>query len=258
MAVVFTGRFPVLEDTELPTDMKDKITTDWHDSLKRKREKILENLTTRIPDEDTYKKVIADVGYSRIIEVFNPNYPKYKRILRKYRAKTYKGADDWIKNVPEAFKEGGRFEEGIYANIDKYKDNMGMIWRFVGDKDKIFGPVPKAILALAGKAKALENVIMDIDTVSGSPVPVFKPEHESRVLPVVDNILIEALNVIMLSREAGLDISGLISDYNALLDAYVKNATFARDNIDTANTFCHIAYDDVTGRIVVDVQIATV
>jgi len=258
MAVVFSARFPVLEETEFPADMKDKITTDWHDSLKRKREKILENLITRIPDEATYKKVIADVGYSRIIKVFNPNYPKYKRILRKYRSKTYKGADDWLKNVPEAFKAGGRFEEGIYTNLEKYKENMALIWRFVGDKDKICGPVPKTILALAGKAKALENVLLDIDTVSGTPVPVFKPEHESRELPIIDNILIEALNVILLSREAGLDISGLMSDYNSLLDAYVKNTAFVRDNIDTTNTFVHIGFDDVTGRVVVDVQIATV
>ena len=258
MGVVFSGRFPVLEETELPSGMVDTIGTDWHDSIKRKREKIITNLKTRIPDEDTYKKVIADAGYSRIIEVFNPNFPKYRRLLRKYRAKTYRGADDYLKNREEAFKEGGRFEEGVYRNLTKYKENMTLIWRFVGDKDKVFGCVPKTIMALAGKKKALENVLLDIDTVSGEPVPVFKPEHESRTLPAIENAMVEGLNVILLSREAGLDIDALISDYNAILDAYVKNTAFVRDNIDTANTFVHLGYDSATGRIVVDVQIATV
>ena len=257
MAVVFSARFPVLEDADLPTDLKDKIGKDWHNTLRYKREKIITNLKAVIPDETAFKERIADVAYARIGAVFNPNYPKYKRIMRRFRAKINLGADDFIKNVDRAFEAGGAFDQGVYQNLDKFKENATITWRVMGDKDKIFGPVPKTILALKGMGRVLDKVKLAKDSVSGTPIAIFKPEHETRITSIVDQILMEGLNVIVLSKEAGLDYDTLISDYNAILDSYVKNTAFVRDNIDTANTFVHIAYDATNDWIVVDVQEAT-
>jgi len=257
MAVVFSARFPVLDVEDIPENMRDKIAKDWHDTLTAKREKIINNLKEVIPDEDAFKDRIADVAYSRITQVFNPAYPKYKRIMRRFKVKINLGADDFIKNVNEAFKAGGAFEQGVYQNISKFKSNALITWRVMGDKNTIFGAVPKTIVALKGMGRLLEKVKLAKDTVNGEPIPVFKPEHESRITAIIDQILMEGLNVIVLSKEGNEPFDDLINDYNAILDSYVKNTAFVRDNIDTANTFVHIAYDTANDRIVVDVQIAT-
>jgi len=134
---------------------------------------------------------------------------------------------------------------------------MVTIWRIVGDKDTIWGPAPKAVLALGGKAKRLEAVKLAKDTVVGTPINIFKPEHATRILSTVDQVLIEGLNAILLAKEAELPFGALITDYNAILDSYIKNTAFVKANIDTANTFCHIEYDPVNDVVLVRVQEAT-
>jgi len=257
MAVVFTGEFPVLDVSDIPTDMIDDVGTDWLNSILGKRSKILKNLLKTIPDATAYIKRIAEPGYEGITEVFNPSWVKYNRVIRKYKAKVTRGKDVWHDRVNEAFSEGGAFEKGVYDNVSVYKNAMITIWRIVGNKDTIFGPSPKAVLALGGKAKILEAVKLAKDTVTGTPINVFKPEHASRILSTVDQVLIEGLNAILLAKEAELPFSALISDYNTILDSYVRNTAFVKPGIDVNNTFCHIEYDAVNDVILVRVQEAT-
>jgi len=257
MAVVFTGIFPVLDETDVPADMRDRITQDWVNQMKNKRAKIIDRLLRAIPDAVSYVNRIAEPGYEGITEVFNPNWVKYHRVIRKYKSKVTRGKDYWHARVNEAFAEGGAFDTGVYNAINKYTGGMLTIWRIVGDRDTIFGPAPKAVLALGGKSKILEAVKLAKDTVTGTPINVFKPEHATRILSTVDQILIEGLNAILLAKEAELDFSGLITDYNAILDSYVKNTAFIKSGIDTANTFCHIEYDSVNDVVQVVVQEAT-
>jgi len=257
MAVVFTGKFPVLDESDIPTDLRERIRDDWYNAIKGKRAKILDRLLRAIPDTVKYVERIAEPGYEGISEVFNPNWVKYNRVLRKYKAKVTRGKDIWHGRVSSAFAEGGAFEQGIYAKMDTYMNNMVTIWRIVGDKDTIFGPAPKAVLALGGKAKVLEAVKLAKDTVTGTPINIFKPEHATRILSTVDQILIEGLNAILLAKEAELPFDALITDYNAILDSYVKNTAFIKSGIDANNTFCHIEYDAVNDVVQVVVQEAT-
>jgi len=258
MGVVFSARFPVLEPADIPAELREAIGKDWHDTLRGKRAKIITNLKEVIPNETAYRERIAEVAYARIGAVFNPAYPKYKRIMRRFKVKINAGADDYLKHVDDAFKEGGAFDQGVYANLEKFKENALIVWRCMGDKNRIWGCVPKTILALKGLGVVLNRVKLAKDTVSGTPIAIFKPEHETRITSIVDQVLMEGLNLIVLSKESGEEYTSIMDDYNAILDSYVKNTAFVKDNIDTANTFVHIAYDSVNDWIAVDVQEATI
>jgi len=268
MAVqIFEGVFVEIKPEELPEGFDTKIATDWKDILTAKRDKIKERIQTVIPDEATYQERLADVAITEFTDVLNPNYYKTERALRKYRIKVKRGGKAYIDNVASAFAEGGRFEQGVANNIDKFKANAMYAWRFVGDKDKIWGCVPMMAFALKGKGKVLEKIKKGGDSISGTPKPMFKVEHVSRVVPALVNVAVEGLVMARMGKEAGEDVTAILDDYNAIIEAYIRKydegtgtytaSDFLNPELDPSGTYVKLEYDSTADRLKIHVVEST-
>ena len=267
MPVVFDAKFGEIKPTELPAGINTDIGQDWYDILIAKRDKILARLQEVIPDESAYISRIAEVAEAEFSNVLNPNYYKTERALRKFRIKVKKGGSAWLNNVASAFAVGGRFEEGVSANRTKFENNVLYVLRFTGDKNKVWGCVPKAAFSMKGKAKILEKITGTVDSVTGSPVRMFKPEHLSRIVAALENVIVEGLVMARMGQEAGEDVNAILSDYNAIIDSYVRSydaatgtytaSPFLDTSLDPANTYIQLEYDSVADRLFVHVVQAT-
>jgi len=256
MAVVFEGVFGEIKPTELPEGIDTDIAQDWYDILTAKRDKIATRLSEVIPDEAAYQSRIAEVGEAEFTDVLNPNYYKTERALRKYRIKVKRGGSAWLNNVASAFAEGGRFEGGVAANKDKFKANVLYTLRFTGDKNKVWGCVPKAIFAINGKAKVLEKVKGSYDSLTGTPVRMFKVTHLSRITAALANIFTEGLVMARMGIEAGEVVDDILTDYNTIIADYVTS-TFLDTNLDPTNSSITLEYDSVADRLKIHVVQAT-
>lgn len=256
MAVVFEGVFGEIKPTELPEGIDTDIAQDWYDILTAKRDKIATRLSEVIPDEAAYQSRIAEVGEAEFTDVLNPNYYKTERALRKYRIKVKRGGSAWLNNVASAFAEGGRFENGVAANKDKFKANVLYTLRFTGDKNKVWGCVPKAIFAISGKAKVLEKVKGSYDSLTGTPVRMFKVTHLSRITAALANIFTEGLVMARMGIEAGETVDDILTDYNTIIADYVTS-TFLDTTLDPTNSSITLEYDSVADRLKIHVVQAT-
>jgi len=256
MAVVFEGIFGEIKPTELPEGINTEIAQDWYDILTAKRDKIKARLNEVIPDEAAYESRIVDVATAEFENVLNPNYYKTARALRKFKIKVKRGGSAWLNNVASAFAEGGRFESGVSANKSKFEANVLYTLRFTGDKNKVWGCVPKAIFAISGKAKVLEKVKGSYDSLTGTPVRMFKVEHLSRISAALANILVEGLVMARMGIEAGEVADDILTDYNAIIADYV-NATFVDPTLDPASSSIALEYDSVADRLKIHVIQAT-
>jgi len=256
MATVFEGVFGEIKPGELPENIDVDIANDWADILTAKRDKIKARLNEVIPDESAYLSRIAEVAEAEFTNVLNPNYYKTARALRKFRVKVRKGGSAWLSNVASAFAEGGRFEKGVAANKEKFKNNVIYTLRFTGDMNKVWGCVPKAIHAIQGKAKVLEKVKGSYDSLSGTPVRMFKVEHVSRISAALANIFVEGLVMARMEEEAGGDPNTILDDYNTIIADYV-NATFLDPNLDPTNSKITLEYDATGDRLKIHVVQAT-
>jgi len=256
MAVVFEGIFGEIKPTELPENTDVDIANDWADILTAKRDKIKARLNEVIPDESAYLSRIAEVAEAEFTNVLNPNYYKTARALRKFRVKVRKGGSAWLNNVASAFAEGGRFESGVNANKDKFKNNVIYTLRFTGDMNKVWGCVPKAICAIQGKAKVLEKVKGSYDSLSGTPVRMFKVEHVSRISAALANIFVEGLVMARMEEEAGGDPNTILDDYNTIIADYVSS-TFLDPNLDPSASSITLEYDATGDRLRIHVVQAT-
>ena len=264
---IFEGIFVEIKPEELPEGFDTKIATDWQDILIAKRDKIKERIQTVIPDEATYQERLADVAITEFTDVLNPNYYKTERALRKYRIKVKRGGKSYIDNVASAFAEGGRFEQGVANNINKFKANAMYAWRFVGDKDKIWGCVPMLAFALKGKGKVLEKIKKGGDSISGTPKPMFKVEHVSRVVPALVNVATEGLVMARMGKEAGEDVTSILNDYNAIIEAYIRKydegtgtytaSDFLNPELDPSGTYVKLEYDSTADRLKIHVVEST-
>ncbi len=267
MPVVFDAKFGEIKPTELPTGLDTDIATDWYDILIAKRDKILARLQEVIPDESAYLSRIAEVAEAEFSNVLNPNYYKTERALRKFKIKVKKGGSAWLNNVASAFAVGGRFEEGVNAGKNKFITNAMYVWRFTGDKNKVWGCVPKAAFAMKGKAKIIEKIKGTYDSITGSPVSMFKPEHASRVIAALENVIVEGLVMARMGIEAGETVDAILTDYNTIIEAYIRKydaatgtytaSDFLNTNLDPNNTYVALEYDSVADRLFVHVVQAT-
>jgi len=256
MAVVFEGVFGEIKPSELPENIDVDIANDWYDILTAKRDKIATRLNEVIPDEAAYQSRIAEVATAEFENVLNPNYYKTERALRKFKIKVKRGGSAWLNNVASAFAEGGRFEQGVAANKDKFKANVLYTLRFTGDMNKVWGCVPKAIKAIQGKAKILEKIKGSYDSLTGTPVRMFKVVHLSRIAAALSNIFVEGLVQARMAEEAGDDPTTILDDYNTIIADYVTS-TFLDDSLDPANSSITLEYDSVADRLKIHVVQAT-
>ena len=264
---VFEAKLYEIKPEELPSDTITNIANQWESRLIGMRDEIYNRLKEVIKDTDTYKKVIGIPAYEQFANVLNPNYYKTQSALLKFKVKVLKGADSWLANVENAFKEGGRFENGVKGNKTKFMENVKYTLRFVGDKNKVYGCVPKAILCVEGKGAVLDRVKSAVDEITGKPVVMFKFAHLPRITASLTNVLIEGLIIGRMGIEAGEDVNAILDSYNKTIEDYVrtydeatgtyKPSVFLNPNLNPNDTFIKLDYNADTDRLFIHIKQST-
>jgi len=247
--VQFEAKFFELKPEEIPASLLDEVSQDWADILLAKREKIYNRIKDVIPDADAYKSRLCEPAIENFANVLNLDIYKYRMSLLKYKIKIVKGANSFIRNIEEAFKENGRFQNGVTANKEKYKQNVIYTIRFTGDKNKVWGCVPKFALACYGNKTVLSKVISNVDVITGEPLPMFDEKHLARMVPAVVNLVIEGLVLARMCIEAEENVQNVLDLYNDMLRPYVINSPFLNPKLHPEACLIKLDYDSGQDRL---------
>jgi len=250
MATIYEVHFGVLNLGELPSEVSE-IADDWETTFKSKRAKILTNLQRVVPDEASYRSKIVDrsnEGYSQFIST---DHPDYNKIMLKRVVKMPARASDYITNRDAAFAEGANFEQGITQNKGAFMNNVKVILRIVGDKDKVYGAIPKLSFALDGKKELLEEILNDTydHLITSTDLKRFfvKKQYKTSVVSLIN----EALAYVVYAIDAGYDDTWITSNianvYNPLIAAMI-NANTVNSELDYSSCSITIEKDSTTGR----------
>jgi len=258
MGVIYDVHLGLLSEAELPTRF-DEVRDDWKNTLKGKRDKIKTNLEAVIPDESAYVSKIVDRSNTEYSEFIGTTHPRYDEIMLKREIKMEASKSDYITNRTNAFAEGGDFEKGVEDGAGKFRRGAVIIWMVTGDRDKIYGCVPKARYVLLGKQAILEELIGTPDhLITNTELkPFFKYR---RYVPSVVASINKWLTYVAYALKAGWsdsDIdSKIASKANNELAGYVNSAMMNPD-LDPANSTIKIEKDASTGRWGVRITEAT-
>jgi len=250
VAEIYSVHFGVLNLGELPSEVSE-IGDDWETTFKGKRAKILTNLQRVVPDESAYRSKIVDrsnEGYSAFI---SESHPDYNKIMLKRKTKMPARASDYIANRDAAFAEGGDFESGVTESKGAFMTNVKVILRVVGDKDKVYGAIPKLSYALDGKKELLEEILNDTydHLITSTDLKRFfvKKAFKTSVVAIAN----EALAYVVYAIDAGYDDTWITNNianvYNPLIAAMINSDTV---NSELDPTACSITVekDSTTGR----------
>jgi len=258
MAVIYEVHLGLLAQSELPNTF-DEVRDDWEATLKGKRQKIITNLQRVIPDESAYSSKIKDRSNEGYAEFIGTDHPQFDEIMLKREIKMDLAKSRYITNRDNAFAEGGDFETGVTNAKDKYRTNTIVTWMVTGDRDKIYGLVPKARYVLEGKKALAEELYTSVDHLITSTdlKPFFK---RARYVPSVVASINKWMTQVAYATLAGWsdsDIQNKIATKgNAELADYV-NDKMVNPDLDVANCSITIEKDSTTGRWGVKIVEAT-
>ncbi|MCD6132342.1 MAG: hypothetical protein J7J61_09605 [Candidatus Hydrothermae bacterium] len=249
MAEIYAVHLGLLAQGEIPSTF-DEVRDDWGSTLKSKRSKIIQNLQRVIPDESAYTAKIKDRSNEEYAEFIRSDHPKYDEIMLKREIKMDLAKSRYITNRDNAFVEGGNFETGVTNAKDKFRSNTVVTWMVTGDRDKIYGLVPKAKYVLLGKKALAEELFTSADHLITSTdlKPFFK---HRRTVPAVVATINKWMTMVAYAVLAGWSDSDIdtkiASKGNAELADYVNDALVNPDLDYTACTIS-IEKDATTGR----------
>ena len=258
MGVIYDVHLGLLSEAELPTRF-DEVRDDWETTLKSKRAKIINNLKAVIPDESAYVSKIVDRSNTEYSEFIRSDHPRYDEIMLKRQIKMESAKSDYITNRDNAFAEGGKFETRVSERKQFFRRNAVIIWMVTGDRDKIYGCVPKARYALLGKQAILEELVTSADhLITNTELkPFFKYR---RYVPSVVATINKWLTYVAYALKAGwsdADIdSKIATKANDELAGYVNSAMMNPD-LDPTTSAIKIEKDASTGRWGVRITEAT-
>jgi len=250
MAEIYSVHFGVLNLGELPSEVSE-IGDDWETTLKAKRAKIFTNLSRVVPDESAYVDVIVNRSNEGYEQFISESHPSRDKIMLKRKIKMPARASDYIANRNAAFEEGGDFEAGVTESKSAFADNVKVILRIVGDKDKVYGAIPKLSFALDGKKALLESILNDTydHLITSTELKTFftKKQYKTSVVSLIN----ECLTYVVYAVDAGFDDgwiqSNLADKYNPLISAMI-NANTVNSELDPAGSSITIEKDATTGR----------
>ena len=242
--------FGVLNLGELPSEISE-IGDDWETTFKAKRAKILTNLQRVVPDEASYRSVIVDRSNEGYAAFISESHPDFNKIMLKRKTKMPARASDYLTNRDAAFAEGGDFEAGITENKGAFMNNVKVILRVVGDRDKVYGAIPKLSFALDGKKELLEEILNDTydHLITQTDLKRFfvKKAFKTSVVAIAN----EALAYVVYATDAGYDDSWITSNianvYNPMLAAMINENT-VNSELDPTACSITIEKDSTTGR----------
>jgi len=258
MATIYEVHLGILLASEIPADF-DEVRDDWEATLKGKRGKIITNLQRTVPDEDAYLDVIVDRSNAGYGEFIGTDHPRFDEISLKRELKMEKAKSDYIANRDSAFEEGGDFEGGVTKNKEKFRRNAIVTWMITGDKDKIYGLVPKAKYILRGKKSLFDAVKGTMDHVINETElkPFFKyPRYVPSVVATINKWMTHVAYAILNEKDDSYIETKIASKGNSELAGYVNSAMLNPD-LDPAGCSITIEKDATTGRWGVKIVEAT-
>jgi len=259
MTTIYEVHFGILNVGELPSEVSE-VADDWETTFKGKRSKVLANLQRVIADESDYNEKIVNRSNSGYEDFLGSTHPRLNEIKLKRAVKMPARASDYITNRNAAFEEGGAFESGVTNNKSAFANNVKVTLRVVGDKDKIWGAVPKLRLCLAGKKSLLEEMLNDTydHLITSTDLKAFFKSN--RTIPAIVAVVNKALTMIAYAVDAGYDdvwiTNNIANVYNTELANYV-NANMVNADLDASACSITIEKDATTGRWGVKVVEAT-
>jgi len=258
MATIYEVHLGILLASEIPADF-DEVRDDWEKTAKAKREKIGTNLERVVPDEDTYLSVIVERSNAGYGEFIGTDHPRFDEISLKRELKMEKAKSDYITNRNNAFAEGGAFETGVTANKEKFRRNAIVTWMVTGDRDKIYGLVPKAKYILRGKKSLFDAVkgTMDHVITQTELKPFFKyPRYVPSVVATINKWMTMVAYAILNEKDDSYIDTKIAQKGNDELAGYVNSAMLNSD-LDPAGCSITIEKDATTGRWGVKIVEAT-
>lgn len=247
LVVRYKGYYEPIEVHELTFDR-------WKRNLKDEMGYIYSALTTRIPDENAFKKFIAETSQKMWEKFVNPEWTDAYLILLKRYVKIMGAYPYWSDGITRAFKDPGYFADRVEEKADKFKrvrvtlGNVGT--RFVYGR----GIAVKAIGVISGWEPVL-NDLKPTDEFEGTVVDVFLPGATKFVRPQAIAITTQGLVLAQYTLTAiGPDpkLEELIRNVNLRLASTVLR------QVDTTkySVSFHIGYDEAKGKLFVE-SIAT-
>jgi len=236
----------------------DLVGDEWRSTLTSMRDVILKAIKQRIPNADAYKAIMINVALPKLESVFNPNYPKYKKIINKFKAKQLGAYTDYISGVENAFVEGGVFETRVAQREEAFETRVKAVLKVVGARPLIFGPAVKIMGWLSGDVRVKGLRDTELDPIwDGEPTNVFDPALPYAVRQTVIPTIVEGIYYAMLYHEAG----DATSRDDWLLNASTTFSNLLSKLIDSSKYIVDVAtlgYDSSADNFYVEVQVSTV
>jgi len=231
----------------VPLDaVPDEIMTEWENTLKGERARILSALLEKIANATDFINKLANPAIEGWSGFVATDWEDRDLILMKYQVKLKGAYDEWNTGVQNAYAEGGTFETNVTNKKSKFqmaRYPMGA----VGIRYKIaWGPAYKAVAVISGD-KRVKNYMGTNDSFSGDVVNVFLPGARKVARPAGIALITQGLVIAQYAHEAGLttERDTIISTINT----HLANSVLKMVDTSMYTVTLEIGFDDVAGKL---------
>jgi len=231
----------------VPLEIPEQDQIEWKETLKGEVTRIYNALMARIPDETTFKSLIAESSHEVYKDFVSDTWEDKDFVLLKHKIKLLGAYNSWKTGVDNAFNgESPYFPDRVESKADKFKKvkytlgSVGLRYKYGR------GIAVKAIGVISG----WKPVVRDIkapDEFTGEVTNVFLPKAAKYARPQAIAIITQGLVLAQYAHEAG---------EAALRDSVITAANQALTNtvlkqVDTSayTVVLEIGFDDSVGKL---------
>ena len=234
-----------------PRDVPSEILDKWSETLKMRRDLIYSRLMLKVPTEEDFLSKIATSSSVQWENFVNPAFPDGYLITLKQRIKLAVSYPRWNTGIVDAFKIGGRFEQGIDLKKDRFAQvrytlgNVGI--RYLG-----WGPGYKAVGFVTGDHRVLFIPVPE-ESITGEPMSAFPPEYVEFVRPALIAMLTQGAVLALYADEQGLESlrDMVVGAVNMKISSYMAPLLIP----DYSQTILELSYNPDTGKIEVHASV---
>jgi len=115
----------IRQESDYPQDLISK----WDAVLKSMNDTILNRIKTKIPDVQTYQKVLATPSYEVYADFVNPQFRRADMIKLKQRVKVLARGEAYLEDVEKAFTKNESGVSPFMEAVDSKKDKLALAIR---------------------------------------------------------------------------------------------------------------------------------
>jgi len=239
-----------------PLDVPTQEFDEWKATLVGERERIYNSLKTRIPDETTFKIMIAEPSHLVYKDFVNPAWEDKDFVLLKHRIKLTGAYTAWKDGVDNAFDgEKPYFGERVLQKANKWLKarytlgSTGIRYKYGA------GIAVKAIGVISGW-KAITKDIKAPDEFTGDVVNVFLSGVAKFVRPQAIAIITRGLVLAQYAHEAGE--ASLRDSIITTTNSVLSNSVLKQVNTTAYTVVLELGFDSEKGKLYVHSKAETV